>query len=57
LQVTQRPTFLLESNIGDRVVISGLATIGPLAASIDAMLNDAAAYASHAAHFGATPPP
>ena len=55
LQVNQRPTFLLENNIGDRAVFSGLATAAPLAAAIDAMLNDAAAYASHAAHFG--PPP
>ncbi len=55
LQVTQRPTFLLENNIGDRAVFSGLVVAAPLAAAIDAMLNDAAAYASHAAHFG--PPP
>src|SRR5204863_3095252 len=55
LQVNQRPTFLLESRIGDRAVFSGLATAAPLAAAIDAMLNDAAGYATHAAHFG--PPP
>lgn len=55
LQVTQRPGFLLESNIEDRAVFSGLATAAPLAAAIDAMLADAAAYAAHAAHFG--PPP
>jgi len=55
LNVSQRPTFLLENRIGDRAVFSGLATAAPLAAAIDAMLNDAAAYASHAAHFG--PPP
>src|SRR6266571_529728 len=55
LQVTQRPTFLLENSIGDRAVFSGLAVAAPLSAAIDAMLNDAAAYASHAAHFG--PPP
>lgn len=55
LQVNQRPTFLLENAIGDRAVFSGLATAAPLAATIEAMLNDAAAYASHAAHFG--PPP
>ena len=55
LQVTQRPTFLLENSIGDRAVFSGLAVAAPLSAAIDAMLNDAAAYSSHAAHFG-TPP-
>jgi predicted DsbA family dithiol-disulfide isomerase len=55
LQVTQRPTFVLESNIGDRVVISGLVKIAPLTAAIDAMLDDARAYAAHAAHFGNPP--
>jgi predicted DsbA family dithiol-disulfide isomerase len=55
LQVNQRPTFLLENRIGDRAVFSGLATAAPLVAAIDAMLNDAAAYEAHAAHFG--PPP
>jgi predicted DsbA family dithiol-disulfide isomerase len=55
LQVTQRPTFVLESNIGDRAVFSGLATAPPLAASIDAMLQDSAGYAAHAAHFGSPP--
>ncbi|HLZ54155.1 MAG TPA: DsbA family protein [Verrucomicrobiae bacterium] len=56
LQVTQRPAFVLKSNIDDRAVFSGLVKIGPLAATIDAMLDDAAAYASHAAHFGSPPP-
>jgi predicted DsbA family dithiol-disulfide isomerase len=56
LQVTQRPAFVLTSNIGDRAVFSGLAKAAPLAATISAMLDDAAAYASHAAHFGASPP-
>ena len=55
LQVTQRPTFALESNIGDRAVFSGLAKAGPIIATIDAMLDDASAYASHAAHFGSAP--
>lgn len=56
LQVTQRPTFVLENNIGDRAVFSGLVKVAPIAAAIDAMLDDAAAYASHAAHFGSPPP-
>ena len=55
LQVTERPAFVLSSNIGDRAVFSGLVKAAPLAAAIDAMLEDAAAYASYAAHFG-TPP-
>ena len=53
--MTQRPTFLLESNIGDRAVFSGLVMAAPLIAAIDAMLSDAAAYAGHAAHFGSPP--
>jgi predicted DsbA family dithiol-disulfide isomerase len=56
LQVTQRPAFALKSNLDDRAVFSGLVKAAPIAAAIDAMLDDAAAYASHAAHHGATPP-
>ena len=55
LQVTQRPTFVLKSNIDDRAIFSGLIKAGPIAAAIDAMLEDAVAYASHAAHFGLPP--
>lgn len=55
LQVTQRPTFLLENSIGDRAVFSGLAKAAPLAAALDAMAEDAAAYASWAAHLGSPP--
>jgi predicted DsbA family dithiol-disulfide isomerase len=56
LKISQRPAFELESNIGDRAVFSGLIKAGPMMAAIDAMLEDAAAYASHATHFGAPPP-
>jgi predicted DsbA family dithiol-disulfide isomerase len=56
LQVTQRPTFLFDSEIGDRAVFSGVVRLAPLAATLDSMLDDAAAYISFAAHFG-TPPP
>jgi predicted DsbA family dithiol-disulfide isomerase len=55
LQVNQRPVFLLESVIGDKAVFSGLANFEPLDVTIEAMLSDAAAYASYAAHFGAVP--
>lgn len=54
-RITQRPAFVLEDAIGDQAVFSGLARAAPLAAALDAMLADTAAYASHAAHFG--PPP
>ncbi|ATC64518.1 disulfide bond formation protein DsbA [Nibricoccus aquaticus] len=55
LNVSQRPAFLIEDAIGDRAVFSGLVALAPLTATIDAMLADTAAYASHAAHFGAPP--
>jgi predicted DsbA family dithiol-disulfide isomerase len=56
LQVTQRPTFVLDSEIGDRAIFSGFAKLEPIAATIDAMLDDLEAYAAHAAHFGEVPP-
>jgi predicted DsbA family dithiol-disulfide isomerase len=55
LQVTQRPTFVIESNIGDRAVFSGTWKVAPLVAAIDAMLADARAYESWKAHFGGPP--
>jgi predicted DsbA family dithiol-disulfide isomerase len=55
-QVNQRPTFVLADSIGDKAVFSGLVTIEPIAATIDAMLADVAAYAAHEAHFGKPPP-
>lgn len=55
LQVTQRPAYLIENSIGDRAVFSGIVRIEPLAAAIDALLADQAAYDSWQAHFG--PPP
>jgi predicted DsbA family dithiol-disulfide isomerase len=56
LQVTQRPTFVVDSEIGDRAIFSGFAKLEPIGATIDAMLDDLAAYAAHAAHFGEPPP-
>jgi predicted DsbA family dithiol-disulfide isomerase len=56
LQVNQRPTFLLENGIGDRVVFSGVVRIEPIAAAVDALLADESAYASWKAHFGGPPP-
>lgn len=56
LKVTQRPTFVIESEIGDRAIFSGIATLPPLVATIEAVLDDLAAYEAHAAHFGAPPP-
>ena len=55
LQVTQRPTFVIESDIGDKAVFCGTWRAAPLIAAIEAMLDDAAAYASWAAHIGPVP--
>jgi predicted DsbA family dithiol-disulfide isomerase len=55
MQVTQRPTFVFHSDIGDRAVFSGFAKMEPLIATLDAMLEDIAFYDSHAAHFGQPP--
>jgi predicted DsbA family dithiol-disulfide isomerase len=55
LKVTQRPTFVIDSEIGDRAIFSGFAKLPPLAAALDAMLEDIAAYESHKAHFGEPP--
>ena len=57
LQVTQRPTFVIDSPIGDRAIFSGFAKSAPLGAAIDAMLDDIVAYQSYAAHFGDPPAP
>jgi len=55
LQVTQRPTFVLDTEIGDRVVFSGFAHAEPMEAAIESMVDDADAYAVFAAHFGGPP--
>lgn len=55
MQVSQRPTFVVESGIGDKVVLSGVWTANPIAAAIDAMLLDEAAYRSWAVHMGSAP--
>ena len=55
LQVTQRPTFVLDTEIGDRAIFSGFARVAPLAAALESMLEDAEGYTAFTAHFG-TPP-
>ena len=54
-QITQRPAFVLTDVIGDKAVFSGLVRAVPVAAAIEAMFTDTAAYAAHAAHFGKPP--
>jgi predicted DsbA family dithiol-disulfide isomerase len=55
LQVNQRPTFVLESSIGDKAVLSGFWRPNPLIAATEAMLADVSAYDSWKAHFGDPP--
>lgn len=54
-RINQRPAFALTDSIGDKAVFSGLVRLEPLAATIDAMLADTAAYAAHELKYG--PPP
>ena len=54
-QISQRPAFVVEDGIGDKAVFSGLVRIEPLAATIEAMLADTAAYVAHGAHYGSPP--
>jgi len=55
MQVTQRPTFVVDTVIGDRAIFSGVVKAEPIAATIDSMLDDAEFYAAHKAHFGDPP--
>jgi predicted DsbA family dithiol-disulfide isomerase len=55
LQVTQRPAFVIDTEIGDRAVFSGVVKLEPLTATINSMLDDAVAYMAHKAHFGDPP--
>ncbi len=54
-QISQRPAYVITDGIGDKAVFSGLVHVAPLAATLDAMLADTAAYASYKAHFGGPP--
>jgi predicted DsbA family dithiol-disulfide isomerase len=56
MQITQRPAFVIDTEIGDRAIFSGVVKLEPLAATIDSMLEDAVGYAAHKAHFGDPPP-
>ncbi len=56
MQITQRPSFVIDTEIGDRAILSGVVKFEPLAATLDSMLDDATAYAAHKAHFGDPPP-
>lgn len=51
-QLSQRPAFVLTNDIGDKVVFSGIWRLAPLAAAIEGLLADSAAYVSYHAHHG-----
>ena len=55
MQITQRPAFVVDTEIGDRAIFSGVIKIEPIAATIESMLSDATFYAAHKAHFGDPP--
>jgi predicted DsbA family dithiol-disulfide isomerase len=55
MQITQRPAFVIDTEIGDRAIFSGVVRLEPIAATIESMLDDAAFYATHKAHFGDPP--
>src|SRR4030095_9054293 len=40
LQISQRPAFVIDTEIGDRAVFSGIVKLEPLTATIDSTLND-----------------
>jgi predicted DsbA family dithiol-disulfide isomerase len=56
MQINQRPTFVIDTEIGDRTIFSGVIKLEPIAATIESMLDDAEFYAAHKAHFGDPPP-
>ncbi|MBV9008866.1 MAG: disulfide bond formation protein DsbA [Verrucomicrobia bacterium] len=55
LKVTQRPTIVIDTEIGDRAIFSGVVKFEPIAATIDSMLEDAESYAAYRAHHGEPP--
>lgn len=55
MQITQRPTFVVDTEIGDRAIFSGVVKLEPISATIESMLEDAEFYAAHKAHFGDPP--
>jgi predicted DsbA family dithiol-disulfide isomerase len=51
-RIKQRPSFIIEDAIGDKAIISGLATASALVAIIEAMLHDTAGYETYRVHHG-----
>jgi predicted DsbA family dithiol-disulfide isomerase len=55
MQITQRPTFVIDTEIGDRAIFSGVVKVEPIAATIDSMFDDGEFYAAYKAHHGDPP--
>ena len=55
MQISQRPAFVIDTEIGDRAIFSGVVKLDPLVSTIESMLDDGVAYAAHKAHFGDPP--
>jgi predicted DsbA family dithiol-disulfide isomerase len=55
MQITQRPAFVIDTEIADRAIFSGVVKLDPLVATIESMLDDEVGYAAHKAHFGGPP--
>jgi predicted DsbA family dithiol-disulfide isomerase len=53
--VTQRPTFVIQSEIDDTAIFSGIYRAEPILAAIDAMIADENAYRQYAATHPAIP--
>src|SRR5260370_22444948 len=52
MQITQRPSFVIDTEIGDRAIFSGVVKFEPLATTLDSMSDDATSDAAHKAHVG-----
>ncbi len=54
-QLDQRPSFIIESEIGDKAIFSGLWKSDPLMSILDSILDDHARQTAHAKQFGGPP--
>ncbi len=52
--INQRPAFILESEIEDRAIFSGIVHREPLVATIEAMIDDVKSHRSWSAHMGSS---
>jgi predicted DsbA family dithiol-disulfide isomerase len=55
LQLSQRPLFVIQSDIGNKAVLSGIHRAAPIAAALKNILVDSARYAPPTAHHSPAP--